>query len=457
MADPTPGPTRGLRVAVVADDLTGAADTGAGFLRARMTTTVTWAEELLAGGVTESSHGHTDVLAIDAGTRRVAAGRAASTTGRVVEALRVAGTRVLYQKVDSMARGHLGTEVAAALRAWHPDAVAVVAPAFPAAGRSTVGGVQRVHGVPAEGGDLAVRLEGAGVRTGRVGLAAVRSTDPRTVLERSLRSGVRALLCDAETDADLAAIAGAAAALARPVVWVGSAGLAHLLPTALELTDVHDADGTDPADKPGLTGPGKDGLTVDPELSGYGRDVHPAGPVLVAVGSVHASAREQAHHLLADGAGHVEVPVPTLDYHVEVTLAAIRRHLHAGTDVVLTLADDLGAAGPDDHRLTARLGELTRPCADLVAGLVLTGGDTATGLLRAWGVPGLRLYAEVEPGVPLSVTTGPRRLPVVTKAGAFGDPATLRRARARLAAFTASHVPSSTHSSAHSPSAEGER
>nr|WP_269091066.1 nucleotide-binding domain containing protein [Actinopolymorpha cephalotaxi] len=211
------------------------------------------------------------------------------------------------------------------------------------------------------------------------------------------------------------------------------------------------------AGKAGLTGDGTARLTVDPEADLNGHDVVPGGPVLVAVGSVHASAREQARHLLADGAGHVEVPVAGLDQHVDVTLAAIRRHLRAGTDVVLTLSDDLGTAGPDDHRLTARLGELTRPCADLVAGLVLTGGDTATGLLRAWGVPGLRLCAEVEPGVPLSVTTGPRRIPVVTKAGAFGDAATLRRARARLAAFTNSSAPSGTDSSAHSPSAEGER
>ncbi len=442
-------------MAVVADDLTGAADTGAGFLRARLTTTVTWAEELLADGFT----GSTDVLAVDAGTRRSIAEQAAATTGRVVEALRLAGTQVLYQKVDSTARGHLGAEVDAALRAWHPGAVALVAPAFPATGRSTVGGVQRVHGVPAERGDLLARLGQAGVGTGHVDLTAVRSTDLSASLLRSLRPGVLALVCDAETDADLAAIAGAAAALSRPVVWVGSAGLAHVLPGALGLTDR-----AKPADNAGLTEPGNPGLTAELEPVEDGPHVHPAGPVLVAVGSVHASAREQARHLLADGAGHVEVPVAGTEADVDVTLAAIRRHLRAGTDVVLTLSDDLGPAGPDDHRLTTRLGELTRPCVELVAGLVLTGGDTASGLLRAWGVPGLRLYAEVEPGVPLSVTTGPRRIPVVTKAGAFGDAATLRRARARLASFTSSaattnrgSVRSTRHSSAHSPSAEGER
>ncbi|MGW0227610.1 four-carbon acid sugar kinase family protein [Actinopolymorpha singaporensis] len=442
-----------LRVAVVADDLTGAADTGAGFLRARLSTTVTWAEELLAGSLTIPGHGHTDVLAVDAGTRRATPELAATMTGRVVEALRVAGTRVLYQKVDSMARGHLGAEVGAALRAWHPGAVAVVAPAFPAAGRSTVGGVQRVYGVPAERGDLAARLDRAGVRAARVDLTAVRSADPRAALERSLPPGVQALLCDAETDADLAAIAGTAASLSRPVVWVGSAGLAHVLPHVLGLVG-----DSGPPDKDCLTAVGKAKLTTDPEGPVHGPGVHPAGPVLVAVGSVHASAREQARHLLADGAAHVEVPVASLDHHVDVTLAAIRRHLRAATDVVLTLSDDLGVAGPDDHRLTDRLGELTRPCADLVAGLVLTGGDTATGLLRAWGVSGLRLCAEVEPGVPLSVTTGRRRIPVVTKAGAFGDAATLRRARARLASFAAStSTRSSSSSSTHSPSAEGER
>jgi len=53
-------------------------------------------------------------------------------------------------------------------------------------------------------------------------------------------------------------------------------------------------------------------------------------------------------------------------------------------------------------------------------------------VLRGWGTTALRLVDEIEPGVPLSVSLAPRPISVVTKAGAFGHPATLTLARARL-------------------------
>jgi uncharacterized protein YgbK (DUF1537 family) len=56
---------------------------------------------------------------------------------------------------------------------------------------------------------------------------------------------------------------------------------------------------------------------------------------------------------------------------------------------------------------------------------VLSGGTTAVHVARALGASGLLVEAELEPGVPVSRLLGPRPYPVVTKAGAFGDPATL--------------------------------
>jgi uncharacterized protein YgbK (DUF1537 family) len=45
--------------------------------------------------------------------------------------------------------------------------------------------------------------------------------------------------------------------------------------------------------------------------------------------------------------------------------------------------------------------------------------------------PGLRLLGELEPGIPVSASL-PYALPVVTKAGAFGDEDTLRRVLAAI-------------------------
>jgi uncharacterized protein YgbK (DUF1537 family) len=61
--------------------------------------------------------------------------------------------------------------------------------------------------------------------------------------------------------------------------------------------------------------------------------------------------------------------------------------------------------------------------AELVGGLLLTGGDTAAATLVALNAASLMLRGEIEPGIPWGVIgRGPfAGLPVVTKAGGFGD------------------------------------
>ena len=94
--------------------------------------------------------------------------------------------------------------------------------------------------------------------------------------------------------------------------------------------------------------------------------------------------------------------------------------------------DSNSALVEDDASLMTRLGEALRPCAGLAGGLVVTGGDTAIGVLSAWGINGLRLNDELEPGIVLSSPIGLRALSVVTKSGSFGDRGALVRVRRRV-------------------------
>ncbi|HZC25629.1 MAG TPA: four-carbon acid sugar kinase family protein [Actinopolymorphaceae bacterium] len=449
-------------VAVVADDLTGAADTGAGFRRSGLATTVTWATS--EGQELDPAALRTDVIAIDTGTRAMERSAARAVSERVVAAVRASGARILYKKVDSTFRGHVATEVAAALDRWHPGALAVVAPAFPATGRTTVAGHVVVDGSRLVDAHVPGLFADFGIETLHNDLSCVRDRRSLAARLRMARArGARVCVCDAETDADLGDIAWAAAHLGPDVVWVGSAGLAATLPVAL-----------------GLTGRDERSLAVaESDLAkACGQKGGSSGPVLVAAGSTTEITRVQVAELVAAGAVHLPVPVAALlagdrsgGSHVadcdssgdaagraysEMVLA----HLRRGSDVVVTieasrsaavdassvprrgpapdaLAPASGLMGPGatvqpDPRLAARLGELLRPCAGLVGGLVATGGDTATAILTEWGTTALRLVGEVEPGVPLSVSIAPRPVPVVTKAGGFGTVGTLAAARARL-------------------------
>src|SRR5918993_1204266 len=128
-----------MLIAIIADDLTGAADSGVQLARAGYRTAV-----VFQGSSLPAEDG-LDAVSVDTDSRPLPAGFAAE---RVVEAAHaVRDSRVVYKKLDSTLRGPVAAEIAAALEATGREA-AVVAPALPAAGRTTVGGVQMVHGTP---------------------------------------------------------------------------------------------------------------------------------------------------------------------------------------------------------------------------------------------------------------------------------------------------------------------
>jgi 4-hydroxythreonine-4-phosphate dehydrogenase len=175
----------------------------------------------------------------------------------------------------------------------------------------------------------------------------------------------------------------------------------------------------------------------EPRGSNPQRPIAASGPILTVVGSWSAIATEQVRHLQATGARTCVFAISALDGR-DAALAArcvaeVLMHLRRAEDVIVTLpAVNAPVASAGGERLVARLGTLLRPAADLVGGLILAGGDTAVGLLRAWGIEALRIAGEIDAGIPVSVGSGGRPIPIVTKAGAFGGPGSLTLARDRL-------------------------
>jgi uncharacterized protein YgbK (DUF1537 family) len=156
------------------------------------------------------------------------------------------------------------------------------------------------------------------------------------------------------------------------------------------------------------------------------------------VGSLAEASRRQAAEVVRSGVAQgLSVSPATLlagpvDPAWRAAAADLRSRLDHGADVLLELEagdrPDL-AQGP---LLAARLADLLAAAAPAAGALVATGGETACALLGRLGVQGIGLVDEVEPGVPLGLALGARRLPVVTKAGGFGDTLTLRRCLERL-------------------------
>jgi 4-hydroxythreonine-4-phosphate dehydrogenase len=423
------------RLLILGDDLSGTADCAVKCTRHGLASVV-----CLNAATTDGGADETDVLAIDTDTRRASPADAASANARVWHAH---GTgRRLYKKIDSTLRGNVAAEVAAL--AAHAG-MAIVAPALPEAGRTTRNGCLHVHGVPVEEteiwrnegidgtGDLRAILIGAGLKVAHVDLQAVREGAPslRKHLEALRAEKCEAVVCDSETDADLAVLAQASATLER-VFWVGAAGLAQTL--IATLTDGYEQTSAAPAVR---------NASVLPATTAQ----HSRG-VLVVVGSMSSVSHEQVATLRAnmdDAFDFFDVDVASLLDPLStesITLGArVAATLMHGRHAVVALSQASRAQSADGELLACQLARRLAPAATHAAALIATGGETARALLAAMGIATLHVIEEIENGVPLMAAgDAPHRLPVVTKAGGFGRADTLYRAWQRLDAMTQAHA-----------------
>jgi uncharacterized protein YgbK (DUF1537 family) len=400
-----------VKVAVIADDLTGAADSGVQLARAGYRTAVAFR------GSPVPPADDLDAVAVVTDSRAMPAESAAR---RVVEAGHaVRDAQVVIKKVDSTLRGPVAAELSAALEATGRG-VAVVCPAFPHARRTVSRGVLLVDGVPVHETPFRddpvtpVRESHLPTLLSAVcpTVATLSTDDLRDAGRlRSVLGGSSCVVADAKTDADLEALVRAVRDPAS-VLWVGSAGLVRAFGA------VH-------------AGP----HAAEPDEA-FGS----ASGVVVAVGSLSGVARRQLEVLQReeyvtpvplDAAALLDSPSADV---VERSIAAARSALAGGRCVVVYSTAGRGLERTVGVEAARRVAEAL---AEVVAGLseeklfdalVLTGGDTAVGVARRLGASGVLLRDEIEPGVPVGTFLGPSPYPVVTKAGGFGVPETLVKA-----------------------------
>lgn len=413
---------------ILADDLTGATDTGLQFAKCGRRTRVSLNLSANAAG---------DVLVFDSDSRLRPMAEARQRVVVASQKLRAAGAQRFYKKIDSTGRGNLGVEIAAMLEALGQSS-ALICPAFPPLGRTVRDGAIHLRGVPLDQTEFArdpvwpattaSLAEILGRQTDlpidSLSLAEVRRGPVylRDRIQSLSGAGVRLIVADAESAIDLRCLVEAVRQVDQPILPVGSAGLAEWL-TAL------------------LARPAR-----APREVGLGHD-----PILVVAGTVNRVGVVQLARLIEEGAGLARVPLDLAlgqpERAARDAAAEVARLSRGRRCVVLTLTGAEAVADASGLRELARgqasgLVEVTERLVDVLgqaarlalealppAALILTGGDTARAVCVAIGAHGLDVYREAAPGVPISLLEGGRwdGLPVVTKAGGFGEPGTLSR------------------------------
>ena len=390
----------GIRV-LLADDLTGACDTGVKFLVQGSPTYVSLYNQPLS-----APQDSTQVICTL--SRSLQPAEAASRVRQALRALQAIRGRLVYKKIDSTLHGNLGAEIITILADLN-QSLAVVAPAHPRMGRRLIDGQLLLgDGLTPTGRYLPKLLEDqTGYPIHGLPLADIRrgTTSLIAQLERIIQSGGRVVAADTETEDDLTALADAIANFSEPVLPVGSAGLA----SALVQVWRRDLSGEDcQRDE------GDESSTEEPSAD------HKS--VLLLMGSKNKASLAQIETLLTNTSAMV---IPLAEFTLEDLDAVITadRHLvvqvnwlNAERDRLDTLIDGIARRRPP--------------------GVILTGGDTAELFLGAADVSSLRLTGEISPGVVCSRCCGGpfEGLTVVSKAGGFGEASTLVEATRHLCA-----------------------
>lgn len=404
---------------ILADDLTGAADSAIAFAKRGIASWVTWKQ-----GV-PTTNNLPAVIAYNSASRELTAAAAVAAQRAALEKFLRTGTR-LFKKIDSTLRGQPAAEIRMLcdfLREQQGSAFGIVAPAFPALGRTTLNSHVYIDGAPLEETEVWARehtyptanmldiLTSVGLNPERISLAEVRGAQALLVSRLRDTAANRALaVCDAVTEQDLECISAASRALNIECFYVGSGGLARAL-----------AGTCDAAQRE---------ITATSMISHAG--------ALIVVGSL-ANASRAAARKLAQASGVTYLPlkaeVVTQGYRAEERkrfVADAIQAIEAGQD---TLVEIVFATRPEPTaipELVQQLGGLIVPCASKASAIAATGGETAAALLESLETTGIEMITELDPGVCLGVTIGARRVPVVTKAGAFGNEQSLLRVTERL-------------------------
>ena len=132
-----------MEILVIADDMTGAADTGVQFCPYFQNVYLISHDGIPA----EFTGSSPDVLAVHTDSRASEAESARNSVRQAASRLKRFAPRIVYKKTDSCMRGNMGAEIDAVLEEMGFD-LSFIAPAFPKMGRTTEKGVHYVNGIP---------------------------------------------------------------------------------------------------------------------------------------------------------------------------------------------------------------------------------------------------------------------------------------------------------------------
>lgn len=410
------------RLLIIADDFTGALDTGVQFSHMGITTQVFLHEDMDWDNIEDQ----VKVLVVDTQSRLIEPQEAYKRVYHLCREAGRRGVKFFYKKTDSTLRGNIGSEIAALMDACKMERLPFI-PAYPKAGRTTKDGNQYVDDIPLHRTVFA-RDPLNPIEEAHIPSIINKQTDKEIHVIKtshisrglSMDEGKGIFVFDAMTEEDLVQISHMLTRRQDIMGVAGCAGFAPYLPRLFNLKS-------------------------ESREAGIENSLHK--PILIVCGSVNQVSMSQVAYAEKQGiksqliSPHMMVQDACLnrpDYETmtENTVQALMDHgcfiLKTATekgDIIPIRDHGDGPGGVSTYRMIAEfIGSLVRDVMKCIniGTLIVFGGDTALGIVEKLHCTAIIPKTELLIGIPLSTLESKLfKGTLITKAGGFGDEGTL--------------------------------
>jgi len=416
---------------VIADDLTGANDTGVQFAKRGYTTMVSILEDDFLKTAIPSN---LDVFVIDTETRELKSEKSKEKIKNILQKLNIGKGDLVYKKVDSTLRGNIGNEIEEIMNILKKD-ICIFSPSFPSHQRITVGGYLIVKQKPLGLSEYSSNNLDKSVNSyiplllqkqtdlsiARIGLRDV-IRGQKIILNKIkdlYKKGNKIIVIDSTDEKHLKDIYFSSIKFGGSVLLSGSAGLAnHFQSSYNKLTKIK--------------------VKIE----------NNEGPILVIAGSRNSILEKQIKYLknrinftelIIDIEKIFSNKEKILSDYMDIGSKSIKMnhvlvvHTNAFSDESKLVSKKIISKYNISFReleikIKTFLGEFTSGVLkDYSFGnLILTGGDIALGVCKELDISNLVIKDEMLPGIPLSLACNENiQLNIMTKAGGFGKEDTL--------------------------------
>ena len=233
------------KLLIVADDFTGANDTGVQFSKKHLKCIVITNKDFINKSLKDF-----DVLVIDTESRcddKETAYRKTYEIGKIIKAENI---KYIYKKMDSTFRGNIGAEISGMMDSLDIRH-SILVPALPSNERTTVNGNVYVKGVLLAETEVAddpktpvresfipaIISYQTDKKTGVINYEDVQSGKHNLIqkVQQLIKNGIQIIIIDAKVNADMDLIASVITDIKEKILFAGSSGLAEFLPNYFDI------------------------------------------------------------------------------------------------------------------------------------------------------------------------------------------------------------------------------